>query len=166
MVENPNTEVVLLDGALACYLDTTTPVNELTTSTFHLVRPNVGRVLKAYDHTTMTMSVVVTGDEYRACQFLENIGGFAVFPVYSGTGDERFEGYLVIKGTDGRVLAVDGTLYLSETTMTNAQVVAGIILYLQDQVKVLTYLGDEDPAGLLATSMAEAITLVVGGGEE
>jgi hypothetical protein len=154
------TEIVMLDRTLAYYVDEDDPTNELEASGFHLVDPNVRRKLEDYDHTTMTMSVITTGDELRAAKFLDSIGGFAVFPVYSGTGAETFEGYLVIKDVGSKVCSLDGGIYLGSATTTPLALMNGVIAYLQDEVKKLEYTGAEDPMGTLSAAMTELATLV------
>jgi hypothetical protein len=157
------TEIIMLDRTLAYTIDTEDPTNALAASGFHLVAPNVRRELEDYissGETSMSMEVVIAGAELRAVKFLENIGGYAVFPVYSGTGSEIFEGYLVIKDHDGKVCTLDGGIYLGSTVIEPSVLMDGIIAYLQDVVKRQVYTGAEDPIGILSAAMTEVSGLV------
>jgi hypothetical protein len=155
------TEIIILDRDKAYTIDETDPTNVLTASGFHLVEPNVRRKLEDYDSTPetgYTMEVVTDADEILALKFLDDMGGFAVFPVYSGTEAEVFEGYLAIKDADGAVCSLDGGIYLGTATIEKSAFITAVIAYLSDPVKQAEFLAAEDPP----TAVTDAVTTAKG----
>jgi len=159
MVVLTTNDVVILDRTMAYTFEDETPTNELAASGFHLITPDVRRLIEDYISSgddAMTMEVVVEGDELRALKFLNSIGGYAVFPVYSGTESQTFEGYLVIKDTGGKVCTLDGGVNLSSGTITMVTLLEGVIFYLNNPTNQGEFGEEEDPL----TAVSDAILAV------
>lgn len=140
------TEIIMLDRTKAYTIDEADPTNVLTASGFHLL--DVRRKLEDYDSTEVTgytMAVVTDADEILAYKFLEDAGGYAVFPLYSGTETETFEGYLVILDADSKVCSLDGGIYLGVAETAGADFITAILAYLSDPVKAAEFIATEDP---------------------
>jgi hypothetical protein len=158
-------DIIVLDRDLAFTIDKTDPTNALTASGWHMVAPNVRRILEdfiASGETAYTMEVVILADtaEVRALKFLEYMTGFAIFRVYSGTGDEIWEGYLVIKDADGKPCSLDGDIYLGVSTVTAAAMLDNYLLYMADLARKAEFAEEVDPQGALAAAMDACNDLV------
>jgi len=152
-------ERIVLDRTKAFFYDESDLTNVLTSSGFHLVSPNVLRILEDYDSTAVTgytMEVVTDADEILALKFLEDAGGYCVFPVYSGTETETFEGYLVIYDADTKVCSLDGGINIGVSETAATDFVAAIIAYLSDDVKAAEFIAADDPEVLTDAVTAAA----------
>lgn len=140
------TEIIMLDRTKAYTIDEADPTNVLTSSGFHLVDPNVRRKLEDYDSTPVTgysMEVVTDPGEIHAMKFLYDAGGYCVFPVYSGTETEDFEGYLVILDADDTVCSLDGGINIGVAETAKTDFVQAIVTYLNDPTKAAEFVAAE-----------------------
>jgi len=154
------TEKVVLDGSKAYTIDTEDSTDVLDGLGFHLL--DVRRKLENFNSTAVTgytMSVITDADEILAYKFLAAAGGYAVFPLYSGTETETFEGYLTILDAAGKVCSLDGAIYLGVAETAGDDFVSEIIDYLSDPVKAAEFITAAD-SDVLTDAIALAKTLV------
>lgn len=153
----------VLDRTEAYYCPLGSLTNELAISGFHVVTPNVRLILEDFVNTTMYPHVETDADEILALRLLADSGKFAIWPVYSGTEAEVFEGYLVIMDEAagaGQLCTLDGGVSLGLGETAPATLIADLYAYIADTVHQAIY-SDPEVLPLAITTAVAKVRMAV-----